>query len=193
LARPPLVLFGALGSTRAPGLLVIFPCSHLPALFVLPDLITSHLYHGWNGALALMVIALTAYAYIKAALHLLREGQPGEVRGARRGSREVALAGLTCVIGAAVFIAFALPVLLQPAIDPLAASISILTGLLTAGWSLAKIWLPLVALPCQSKDGQGGIGADILFIQRPSQQLLLGTTLLAGGALTILLVFSWMK
>ncbi len=133
-AFPLLALLAAAIRPHAVITLCLFPVSFLPALAIDPRLIGPLVYSGTSGVLALAGITVVAAGWVVVAV----VAEPASL-WRRRGRSSVGwMPWLVTIVPMAILVAFAIPAL--SAKSTLDAQITVLAGLVTAGWS-AQRWL----------------------------------------------------
>ncbi len=183
LALPVLVLLAMTAFRSEMMIYWLFPVSHLPALVVEERLTSSEFYSGWSGVLAVAAVALVGVAYVLAASW--RSRPPARRRPAKMPMRLRVLNIGTLVLALAVFWAFASPVVIGSAADPLSGSLSVVVGC-TVIWVIVggPVWTGL-ASPWLDPSMRRSVVVKTLTVKRPSVKevwatLILITTTLLG-------------
>lgn len=140
---PLLALVIAVIRPTAVMTLCLFPVSFLPALVIDPRLTGPLVYSGTSGVLALGGVTVVAAGWVVFALL----PQPATLWRRQRGSSVGWLPWLVALVPLAILVAFAMPALSAKSV--LDAQVTVLIGLVTAGWSaqrwllgdLAEVWL----------------------------------------------------
>jgi len=190
MALPLVVLAAAVLSRRDSLVLWAFPCSHLPALFAIPQLASSRLYHEWEGLAAFVAMVVVGCAYVGVGLRQLGPSDEVMLGPEHRGRKGASIiSGISIALSLTIFGIFAGAVILQPQADATSANVTILVALLASWFVVGKIWLPRLGHPLMDEAAMEGICADVLFVRRPSQQTLVTAVVVTIVTFSVLLVF----
>jgi len=192
MSLPILVLLIGTITKRAWLLLWLFPCSHLLALAVIPELSSHRLYQGVEGLGAFGVLLLVAGIYFSTAL---RDTEPqhhtfASSKAPEEGIRLVSMSTLTLLLSGAILTSFLLGIFLEPSNDRLSANITALAGLLTTWIVLGRFWYPYFIRPMNDLESRKTMIQEVLFVGRITRQQLTFSAIIVALTLSMLLVFN---
>ena len=194
LALLSLAVAALVGAVLYPAPWLVFfgyPAAHLPALVGVEPAITGPgIYSGTTGAFALVVVASVGAAWLSVALLMPASRSEADTRPNKSSKRQRALLpSLTLVLALAVFAAFAASALGRPGVEPLAANITLIVGLVAVWfgvgrWVVGRLGDVLLDEECHHK-----ILATIVNPKRPGRGELVAAIVVALFAVAVAVIW----
>lgn len=169
----------------------LFPCSHLPALVVIPELSGTRLYQGIEGVSAFAVIMVVAAIYFSVAQGS-QSSKPLELERDDESEKPIRFGQLQAATNAlAVLIlgSFLMGIFMNASDDRLNPTIAALTGLCVLWLVLRRYWYPLFIHPLTTEASRDDLVHDVFTVRSVSRQQVFILLFLVFLTLSMLLVF----